>query len=405
MTDQTAEIGQPAAGTADKEISARAVLVALAMGGFAIGTTEFAAMALVPNFAADLGVTEARAADAISGYALGVVVGAPLLAVGAAKGRKRLLLIWMMLAFAVFNTLSAMAPSFGLFVFSRFLSGLPHGAYFGVAALVAASVVPRHKRASAVARVFVGLTIATTIGVPAASLLSQYIGWRAGFVIVGALALATAVAVYLKAPRTPADPDANPMRELGALGNRQVLLTLLTGAVGFGGFFAVYTYIASTVTSTLGGSETQVALMLMVAGIGMTIANLVMGAMADKSMNATAFFAFGGGAVVLALFPAAAYGGLWTMALAVLFMSILGGVSTVMQTRLMNVAGDAQQLAASMHHAAFNMANALGPFLAARAIAAGYDFPVAGYVGAGLSVAGFLLYAVTLWDARRSGIE
>ncbi|WP_425052026.1 MFS transporter [Psychromarinibacter sp. S121] len=405
MTDQTVAVAGTQPVGVERVISPRAVLFALSMGGFAIGTTEFAAMALLPNFAADLGVSEARAADAISAYALGVVVGAPVLAVAGARMRKRMLLIWLMLAFAVFNTLSAMAPSFGLFTASRFLSGLPHGAYFGVAALVAASVVPRNKRASAVSKVFVGLTIATTVGVPAASWLSQYIGWRAGFVLVGALSLATAVAVHLKAPRTPADPNADPLKELGALKNRQVLLTLLTGAIGFGGFFAVYTYIASTVKTTLGGSETEVALMLMIAGLGMMIFNLVMGHLADKAMNATAYIAFGGGIIVLTLFPLAVNYGFWAMGLVILFMGVLGGVSTVMQTRLMNVAGDAQQLAASLHHAAFNTANALGPFLAARAVDAGHGFPASGYVGAGLSAAGLVLFAITLWDARRTGIE
>jgi DHA1 family inner membrane transport protein len=375
------------------------------MGGFAIGTTEFAAMALLPDFAADLGVSEARAADAISAYALGVVVGAPVLAVSGTRMRKRMLLVWLMLAFAVFNTLSALAPDFALFTASRFLSGLPHGAYFGVAALVAASVVPRDKRASAVARVFLGLTLATTLGVPVASWASQYIGWRSGFLFVGALALATALAVTLKAPRTPADPNANPLRELGALKNRQVWLTLATGAIGFGGFFAVYTYIASTVQTTLGGSETDVAIMLVVAGAGMTVFNLVMGSFADRNMNLTGFVAFGGGALVLLAYPLAATAGLWTMGIAVALMAVLGGVSTVMQTRLMNVAGDAQQLAASLHHAAFNLANALGPFLAARVVAAGYGFPASGYVGAALSAAGVVLFAITLWDARRSGIE
>ncbi len=385
--------------------SPRAVLFALGMGGFAIGTTEFAAMALLPDFAADLGVSEARAADAISAYALGVVVGAPVLAVSGTRMRKRMLLVWLMLAFAVFNTLSALAPDFALFTASRFLSGLPHGAYFGVAALVAASVVPRDKRASAVARVFLGLTLATTLGVPVASWASQYIGWRSGFLFVGALALATALAVTLKAPRTPADPNANPLRELGALKNRQVWLTLATGAIGFGGFFAVYTYIASTVQTTLGGSETDVAIMLVVAGAGMTVFNLVMGSFADRNMNLTGFVAFGGGALVLLAYPLAATAGLWTMGIAAALMAVLGGVSTVMQTRLMNVAGDAQQLAASLHHAAFNLANALGPFLAARVVAAGYGFPASGYVGAALSAAGVVLFAVTLWDARRSGIE
>ncbi len=406
MSDQTAgrlQDGAPSALPARSRASA--VLLALALGGFAIGLSEFASMALLPDFAADLGVNEARAADAISAYALGVVVGAPVLAVAAARMRKRMLLVWLMLAFAVFNTLSAFAPTFGMFTAARFLSGLPHGAYFGVAALVAASVVPRNKRASAIARIFLGLTIATTIGVPAASVLSDGLGWRTGFYMVAAIALATALAVLMKAPRTPADPGANPLKELGALGNRQVWLTVGTGAIGFGGFFAVYTYIASTVQTTLGGDETAVALMLMVAGIGMTVFNLVMGALADRNMNATAYLAFGGGALILGLYPLAASSGLWPMASIVVMMGVLGGVSTVMPTRLMNVAGEAQQLAASLHHAAFNTANALGPFLAARVVAGGYGFPATGYVGSALALAGLLLFSLTIWDARRRGIE
>lgn len=405
MSDQMAGADPRPAPSSATPVPAGMVIFALALGGFAIGMSEFASMALLPNFSTELGVSEARAADAISAYALGVVVGAPVLAVGAARMRKRMLLIWLMLAFGVFNVLSGLAPTFGLFTASRFLSGLPHGAYFGVAALVAASVVPRQKRASAIARVFLGLTIATTIGVPAASILSRFMGWRTGFFIVGALAWICALAVFLKAPRTPADPNANPLRELGALKNRQVWLTLATGAIGFGGFFAVYTYIASTVQTTLGGTETQVALMLMTAGIGMTIFNLVMGSLADKNMNATAYLAFGGGAVVLAVYPTAASAGLGPMAIAVLMMAVLGGVSTVMQTRLMNVAGDAQQLAASLHHAAFNTANALGPFLAARVVAGGYGFPATGYVGAALAFAGLILFFLTVTDAKRRGIE
>lgn len=402
---QTAYAGTAATAAGHKGHSARAVLIALAMGGFAIGITEFASMALLPDFAAELGVDEARAADAISAYALGVVVGAPVLAVAAAKARKRVLLAWLMAAFAVFNLLSAFAPTFATFTLSRFLSGLPHGAFFGVAALVAASVVPLNKRASAVSRVFLGLTIATTIGVPTASLLSEYAGWRATFVLVAVLALSTTVAVLLKAPRTPADPGSAPLKELGALKNRQVWLTLATGSIGFGGFFAVYTYIASTVKTTLGRGDTEVALILFIAGLGMTVFNLVMGALADRSLNRTAYLAFGGGTVILLAFPFAVSFGLGPMGLAVFLMMMLGGVSTVMQTRLMNVAGEAQQLAASLHHAAFNVANALGPFLAARFIAAGYDFPVAGYVGASLSFTGLVLLTITLWEARRSGIE
>ncbi|MWD28147.1 MFS transporter [Aquicoccus sp. SCR17] len=370
------------------------------MGGFAIGTTEFAAMALVPNFAAALGVTEARAADAISAYALGVVVGAPTLAVLGARMSRRMLLVWLMLAFGVFNVASAMAPDFRTMLIFRFLSGLPHGAYFGVAALVAASVVPLRQRSSAVARVMVGLTVATTIGVPTASVLGQTLGWRWGFGIVGLLAAATAVAVYLLAPRDGPAPGANPLRELSALKSRQVWLTLATGAIGFGGFFAVYTYLSSTLLLTMGEAEWTVPAMLMLAGLGMTCFTLLFGWAADRNQSLAGFASLGCGAVIMAIYPSAT-GSLWTLAPVVFLFAITGGLSTVLQTRLMDVAGEAQQLAAALNHAAFNAANALGPFLAAQAVAAGYGFPASGYVGAGLSVAGIAVFAITLWDARR----
>jgi len=381
--------------------SARAVLVALAMGGFAIGTTEFAAMALVPYFSADLGVSEARAADAISAYALGVVVGAPVLAVAGAKLSRRVLLIVLMLAFGLFNTLSALAPDFRMLMAARFLSGLPHGAYFGVAALVAASVVPREQRSRAVARVMLGLTIATTLGVPLANVLGQTVGWRFGFGIVGLLAAATALAVALKAPADRPDPGANPLRELRALASRQVWLILITGAVGFGGFFAVYTYLASTLMTTMQAPPVAVPAMLMLAGVGMTVFTLVAGWAADRNPVAAGYAFLGIGTLVLLIYPAATTS-LWTLAPVVFCLSVIGGLSTVLQIRLMDVAGEAQQLAAALNHSAFNVANALGPFLAARAVAAGWGFPSSGYVGAGLSLAGLGLYALMLADARRS---
>lgn len=381
--------------------SARAVLFALAMGGFAIGTTEFAAMALVPYFSADLGVSEARAADAISAYALGVVVGAPVLAVLGAKLSRRMLLVALMVAFGLFNTLSALAPDFRMLLAARFLSGLPHGAYFGVAALVAASVVPRGQRSRAVARVMLGLTIATTLGVPFANVLGQTIGWRFGFGLVGLLAAATAAAVALKAPATPPDPGANPMRELSALASRQVWLILITGAVGFGGFFAVYTYLASTLVTTMQAPPVAVPAMLMLAGVGMTVFTLVAGWAVDRNAVVAGYAFLGIGTLVLLAYPAAT-ASLWTLAPVVFCLSVIGGLSTVLQIRLMDVAGEAQQLAAALNHSAFNVANALGPFLAARAVAAGWGFPSSGYVGAALSLAGLGLYALMLADARRS---
>ncbi|EJL25771.1 arabinose efflux permease family protein [Caulobacter sp. AP07] len=198
------------------------VLAALALGGFAIGTTEFASMSLLPYFAASLGVDAPTAGHAISAYALGVVVGAPVIAVGAARMPRRLILVALMAVFAVGNLLSALSPSFGWMLVFRFFSGLPHGAYFGVAALVAAGVAPPERRARAVAMVMIGLTVATIVGVPLANAVGQWIGWRWGFVIVAVLAALTATAVFLFAPRDAAHPDASPLRELGALGRGRV---------------------------------------------------------------------------------------------------------------------------------------------------------------------------------------
>lgn len=376
------------------------VILALAMGAFAIGTTEFAAMSLVPFFARDLGLTEPQAGHAISTYALGVVVGAPVIAVLGAKLSRRKLLILLMGLFAIGNGLSATASSYPMLLVFRFISGLPHGAFFGVAALVAASLVPSNKRAQAVAKVFLGLTVATIIGVPAANLLGQLVGWRYGFGIVALLAMMTMIAVFLFAPRQPADPEASPLRELGALKRSQVLLTLLTGAVGFGGLFCVYTYVASTMLEVTKVSENLVPVVLAVFGVGMTAGNLFWAWYADRNQDQAAIVAFIWSAVALALFPFVA-GNVWLLSLDVLLIGFGGGLGTILQTRLMDVAGDAQALAAAAHHSAFNTANALGPWLGGMAIASGFGLTSTGWIGVALALGGLGIYLVTLALYRR----
>ena len=260
------------------------VLAALALGGFAIGTTEFASMSLLPYFAKDLGVDAPTAGHAISAYALGVVVGAPIIAVAAARLPRRVILTLLMAVFAVGNLLSALAPSFGWMIAFRFFSGLPHGAYFGVAALVAASVSPAEKRARSVAMVMIGLTIATILGVPMANLVGQWIGWRWGFVIVAVLASLTALSVWLLAPRAPADSKASPLRELSALAKGRVWLTLAIGAIGFGGLFCVYTYLADTLLAVTHASPAVLPMVLAVFGAGMTVGTLVCAWVADRAL-------------------------------------------------------------------------------------------------------------------------
>lgn len=376
------------------------VLLALALGGFAIGTTEFASMSLLPYFAKDLGVDAPTAGHAISAYAMGVVVGAPVIAVAAARLPRRVILTLLMAVFAVGNLLSALAPDFGWMIAFRFFSGLPHGAYFGVAALVAASVSPPEKRAQSVAMVMIGLTIATIVGVPMANVVGQWIGWRWGFVIVSVLASLTALSVWLYAPRVPADAKASPLRELSALGKGRVWLTLGIGAIGFGGLFCVYTYLADTLLAVTHASPAALPVVLAVFGAGMTVGTLVCAWAADRALMPAigAILLWSAGA--LALYPLAV-GNLWTLLPVVFLIGCGGGLGSALQTRLMDVAGEAQTLAAALNHSAFNTANALGPWLGGLAIAAGYGWASTGWVGVALAMGGFVIWIVAALDARQ----
>ena len=366
---------------------------ALAMGGFAIGTTEFATMSLVPFFSRDLHITAPMAGHVISAYALGVVVGAPLIAVLSARMARRTLLLWLMGVFAAANGLSGLAPNYHMLLLFRFLSGLPHGAYFGIAMLVAASLVPTGQRAQAVGRVLLGLTVATTIGVPLANFIGQAIGWRWGFGIVAILAMLTIALVATFAPLQPASPDANPLRELGALKRKHVWLTLAIGAVGFGGLFAVYTYLASTMLAVTGVPASTVPIALAVFGIGLTAGNIVVPRFADRAIMPTAGLLLLWSAAMLAPYVFAAHN-FWTLLLDLFAIGLGGALATVLQTRLMDVAGDTQSLAASLNHSAFNTANALGPWLGGMAIAAGYGWTSTGLVGCALALAGFVIWCV-----------
>lgn len=390
-----------AISTSDQQtVNPRLVILALAMGGFAIGTVEFAAMSLLPYIAAGLGISEPMAAHAISAYALGVVVGAPVIAILAARVPRRTLLMALMAFYGIANCLSALAPNYEWLLAFRFLSGLPHGAYFGVAALVAASLVAPNKRASAIAQVMLGLTIATIIGVPMATYLGQAFGWQAGFAVTGLLALVTFIMVGVFAPRDKPDTSASPLRELGAFKNRQVLLTLFTGIIGFGGLFAVYAYTASTLLEVTKVDPTVVPVVIGVFGVGMTVGNIACAWLADKALKATATGLMIASGLALFAFPYSV-NALWSISLVVFLIGCTSGLAIVLQTYLMDVAKDAQTLAAAANHSAFNVANALGPWLAGLAITAGYGFPSAGYVGAGLAVLGLILWLITMWDAKR----
>lgn len=378
------------------------VILALAVGGFAIGTTEFASMSMLPLFAQGLGIDAPTAGHVISAYALGVVVGAPIMTVlGARVPRRRLLLI-LMAMFTVFNGLTGLSPNYHWMLAFRFLAGLPHGAYFGVAALVASSLVPADRRTRAVGQMFLGLTVATIVGVPLASWLGQAIGWRWAFALVAMLGIATISAIAVFAPEVPADRDASPLRELGALKRPQVWLTLAIGAIGFGGLFAVYTYLADILVQVTQMPLHTVPWIIGVFGIGLTAGNMIVPSFADRALMPTAGGLLVWSIVMLALVPLTA-GNVWTLSIDVFFIGIGGALGTILQTRLMDVAGDAQGLAAALNHSAFNTANALGPFLGGLAIAHGYGWTSPGWVGSALAVMGLAIWMVSIAAERRSG--
>lgn len=382
-------------------VSAGLVLFALAMGGFAIGTTEFAAMSLLPYFSAGLGIDEPTAGHVISIYALGVVVGAPLIAVLAARIPRRTLLIGLMGLFALGNGLSALAPTYHWMLVFRFLSGLPHGAYFGVAALVAASLVPAHRRARAIGRVMLGLTVATLVGTPIATFLGQLLSWRAAFLLVGLIGATTVRLLWWFQPRDSMQEGASIRRELGAFARPQVWLALAVAASGFGGMFAIFSYIAKTTTDVANLPVATVSFVLALFGIGMNVGNVVGSRLADWSLKGTIFGMLGFNVVTMTLFSAtAAYP--MMLFLCTFFIGCGFAACPAVQTRLMDVAGDAQTLAAASTHSAFNIANALGAWLGGLAIAWGFGFAATGYVGAALSVVGLIVFAISVAMENRT---
>ena len=369
--------------------------LALALGAFGIGTGEFVIMGLMNRVANDLQVAVPDVGYAISSYALGVVVGAPIISALAARVPKRALLIGLMLMFAIGNLASAFAPGFWSFVALRFIAGLPHGAYLGVAALVAAAAVPIEQRARAVSRVILGLTVAILAGAPLATWAGNLLGWEIAFAGVGVIALITALLILLWVPSQPGDTQASPKRELTALIKQRVLFTLGVACIGFGGMFAVFSYVVPTLTEQAGMQESLGPLVLAIFGIGTIIGNLVGARAADKNLLRAI--------PVILIWCVIVQGGFYFAAnsvwLGILFVGLVGtgmALGPALQTRLMDVAEDAQTMAASLNHAAFNCANALGAWLAGVTIKLGFAWSTTGLVGAVLAVGGLLIFLLGL---------
>ncbi|MGY5129913.1 MFS transporter [Streptomyces nigrescens] len=369
-------------------------LLALAISAFGIGTTEFVMMGLLPNVADDLGTSVPTAGYLVSAYALGVVIGAPLLtALGSRIPRKRML-VWLMAVFTVGNLASALAPTFGLLIAGRLLAGLPHGAFFGVGAVVAARLVREGRQARAVATMFLGLTIANIIGVPAATLLGQQLGWRATFLIVAAIGLVAMTSLARLVPPLPADERTGLGRELRALGNCQVLLGLLTTVFGFAGIFAVYSYLASMMTEVTGFAESSVPVVLALFGIGMTLGALAAGPLTDRALRPTLYGSLAALALVLTAFHFTAEVK-WAALVTVVVIGAVGFLTTTpLQMLVMNKAQQAPTLAAASNQSAFNLANAGGAWVGGLALAAGWGWTSPTLVGAVLAALGLAVALV-----------
>jgi DHA1 family inner membrane transport protein len=369
-------------------------LLSLALGGLTIGTTEFAAMGLLPLIATGLGASIPDAGWTITAYALGVVVGAPLLTVLAARIDRKTLLVSLMSFYALANLASAFAPTLGWLVAGRFLAGLPHGAFFGVGSVVGAHVAGKEKRGWATSIMMAGLTIANLAGVPLVTWGGMVLGWRLSYVGVSALAAITVAAVALLTPRVPAHGGASVTSELSSFKSGKLWLAFASGAVGFGGMFAVYSYVAPLITEGARLPSGAVPWVLSLFGLGMTIGVLFAGRASDRSVRATALGGSAATAVVLLFigtlggWPAVAVTGMFLLGFATQFYAI------AIQNRLMDLSPAAPSLGAALSHSALNMANASGAWLGGLVLAAGWGQLAPSWVGLALTAAGAGLFAL-----------
>lgn len=374
-----------------------AVIFALAIGGFCIGTTEFVAMGLIQEIAEDLQVSIPDAGYFISAYALGVVIGAPIIAILCAQLPRKTLLLILMLFYGIANAFTALAQSPETVLLSRFIAGLPHGAYFGVGALVAAQLANPKQRSTAVAFMMMGLTTATVVGVPLATWMGQQFGWRSGFEVSATIAFITLIAIIIFVPNIPVHKTASIKNELASLRNINMWLTLAVGSVGFGGMFSVYTYISPILTEYTHADISIVPIALAIWGVGMVIGGLLAGYFADKNLNKTIIGILISSALTFILVSFfmnniyTAIAGLFAIGM------IIIGLSNTLQMRLMNVAGDAQVLAASLNHSAFNLANALGAFLGGWVLTHDMGWLAPIWIGSILSLGGLFILLIAFF--------
>ncbi|MBW0101461.1 MFS transporter [Pseudonocardia sp. KRD291] len=375
-------------------------LAALAAGAFAIGTGEFVIMGLLPDVAGGLSVDIPDAGRLISAYAIGVVVGAPLLIAASNRFPRKAVLIGLMAAYALFNVVSAVAPTYDWVLVARFLSGLPHGAFFGIGAVVAGNLVSPERRARAMAKMFAGLTLANVAGVPVSTLLGQQLGWRWVFGVVGLIGALAALSVAVSVPDVRSAP-VRLGREMRALGRRPVWMALLIATVGGAVLFSTYSYITPMLTEVAGFTPTQVTLLLALFGVGMTVGNLLGARLADRATMPTIYGALVADIVISLLFIPALQNPVTTIVVMFAFAVATFMLVPAVQLRIISGAGDAPNLASGANQAAFNVANAVGAALGGMVISAGLGYASPNLVAAALALAGLGLAVVAGRSDRR----
>lgn len=376
------------------------VLLSLSVGAFAIGATEFSPMGMLPEIAGSLAVSIPAAGMLVVVYALGVMLGAPVMTLLLIRRSPKAALIFLMSIFTAGNVLSALAPDYNTLLFARFITSLNHGAFFGIGAMVATRVVAKGKEAGAIAGMFMGLTIANIGGVPAITKLSQMLGWRESFFVVSLLGLLTMAALLRSLPRNMQGQELNLRRELQVLTRPAVLLAMLCTVLGASAMFTFYTYIAPALTFISSVPETQISIMLVLVGLGFTLGNYLGGVWANRSVSRTLYGLFALLALTMVLFPLMARDTVTAGGMLVIWGAASFGIVPPLQVKVMQVASEAQALASSVNIGAFNLGNAVGAALGASVLANGGDYAGVSYAGAAVAAAGLVVLRITLHRAK-----
>lgn len=375
-------------------------ILALAVGAFGIGVTEFAPMGMLPAIAGDLGVSIPVAGLLVSAYAFGVMLGAPLLILTTGRVPRRTLLIGLMAIFTLGNLLAAISPSYGMLLAARLITSLNHGAFFGVGAIVVAGLVPKNKQAGAVAAMFMGLTIANVVGVPLATWAGDQIGWRTSFWGIAALGVLAMISLRLTLPSVAAPTSGNVLAELRVLGRGSVLAALALTVIGSSAMFTVFTYITPILQEETGASIGFVTAMLVTYGVGLTLGNWLGGKFADRSLDRTLVVTLGSLAALLVAFAfAMPFAGI--SAVLIFFWGVASfALVPPLQMRVMAAASDAPNLASAVNIGAFNLGNAIGAALGGAVIGAGLGFPAVALAGAATSATGLVILLMMIRGSR-----